>query len=341
MNKKILVTGSEGYIGSILVPLLIEKQYEVLGIDSCFYSEGNFTQEKRPLYKLIRKDIRDIEIEDLTNIHSIIHLAALSNDPLGMLDQDLTLEINYRTSVRLAELAKQAGVKRFIFSSSCSLYGQGQGLLTEESIPNPQTVYGKSKILAEQEISKLADENFSPIFMRNSTAYGISPRMRFDLVVNSLAGFAQTTNKIQILGDGTPWRPLVHIKDISGACIAALEAEKNIIHNEAFNVGDNEENYQVKTIAQQVQKQYPNCEIHIAQKNVGDTRDYQVSFNKLNTKLGFKISMNLEKGIKEIANAYRDFLDEETFDHRFYTRLKQIHYLLDQNILTNKLKYKV
>lgn len=341
--KKALVTGSEGYIGSVLVPILINKGYNVVGLDICYYSDGNLNNFKFPKYKIINKDLRDVELDDFkgSNYYAIIHLAALSNDPLGMLDEKLTFDINFKASVRLAELAKKAGVKRFIYSSSCSLYGKGNKLkLTEKSQPNPQTAYGKSKIMAEKEISKLADEKFSPIFMRNATAFGFSPRMRFDLVVNSLCGFAKTENEIKILGDGKPWRPLVHIRDIAGAMIKSLEVDRKIIHNQVFNVGDNKENYQIRQIAEEVKNEfYTKCNISIAKKDTGDTRNYNVSFDKLKNTLGFSTNWSLKDGIVELGEEYKKVsLNKNIFENRLYTRLKQIKHLLKEGVIDKSLR---
>ena len=341
-KNKILVTGSEGYIGSVLMPMLIDKGYDVVGLDTCYYSEGNLNNTQFPLYPLINMDIRDIKESDLSNKNysAIIHLAALSNDPLGMLDEQLTYDINYKATEKIAKLAKNVGIKRFIFASSCSLYGQGgDNALTEESPSNPQTAYGKSKVFAEQKISKLADDNFSPVFMRNATAFGFSPRMRFDIVVNSLSGFAKIDNEIKILGDGKPWRPLIHIKDISRSIIAVLKAKREIIHNQSFNVGDNNENYQIITIAEKVKGYFPNCNISIATKDAGDTRDYNVSFNKLNDALNFKCIWSLDKGIDELKCEYENSkLNRDKFEGRLYTRLKQINYLLENNFVDTKLR---
>lgn len=340
--KRVLITGSEGYIGSILVPMLIERNYSVTGIDTCFFSDGNISQSKLPRFDLIKKDIRDIEKKDFVNQNyfAIIHLAALSNDPLGMLDEKLTFDINYHASVRLAEIAKEVGIERFIYSSSCSLYGQGDGdALTENSPANPQTAYGKSKILAENDIMKLSNENFHPTFMRNATAFGYSPRMRFDLVVNSLVGYAKVENEIKILGDGKPWRPLVHLNDISQSMIKVLESRIDLIHNQIFNIGDNKENYRIKQIAEKVKELYPTCNINIAKKNAGDTRDYNVSFDKLNSILNFRSSFSLDDGIIELKRIFeRINLDKDIFEHRYYTRLKQINYLIDNNIIDNTLR---
>ncbi len=340
--KKILVTGSEGYIGSVLMPMLIESGYDVVGLDICFYSQGNLDKTVFPKYKLIKKDIRDIHINDLKNenYYAIIHLAALSNDPLGMLNEQLTYDINHLASVTLAKLAKQAGIERFIFASSCSLYGASDKVLTEKDKANPQTAYGKSKILAEEDISKLANEKFSPTFMRNATAFGFSPRMRFDIVVNSLTGYAKVENEIKILGDGTPWRPLVHVKDISAAMIHVLSSAKSIVHNQAFNVGDSGENYQIKTIAKHVKKAFPKCNISIGMDNAEDTRNYNVSFEKLNKKLNYRNIYSLDKGIDDLKLIYDNIKLKDDFYSRLYTRLKQINYLLDNNIIDNNLRLK-
>ena len=337
--RKILVTGSEGYIGSILMPLLITNGFTPVGLDVCYYSEANISKSFFPEYKLIIKDIRNFELSDLINenYEAIIHLAALSNDPLGMLDENLTFNINFQATVRMGEIAKKAGIKRFIYSSSCSLYGLGsKQLLNEESPPYPQTAYGKSKILAENGLSELADNNFSPVFMRNATAFGLSPRMRFDLVVNSLCGFAKIDNEIKILGDGKPWRPLVHIHDIASAMINSLNQPKDKIHNQAFNVGSNSENYQILTIAEKVKERYPGCNISVAMKDAGDSRDYNVSFDKINKVLSFSVSRTLSDGINELADCFRKInLDPEVFHNRLYNRLKQIQYLRDNNIINN------
>ena len=330
--KKIIVTGSEGYIGSILCPMLVNNNYNIIGIDNCYFSEGNLNNASFIHYPLIKKDIRDIEPDDLIgkDINAIVHLAALSNDPLGFLDEELTYDINYHSTVRLAEIAKSIGINNFIFASSCSLYGQSDSILTEDSPSNPQTPYGKSKILAEKELYKMANDSFSPTFLRNATAFGISPRMRFDIVVNNLSGFAKVDREIKILGDGKPWRPLVHVKDICRAIIATLDGKRELIHNQSFNIGDNNENYQIKTIAKKVKDHFKDCHISIAQQDAGDTRDYNVSFDKVNETLGFYSEWSLDRGIKEIKDVYTAVeLNNEKFNNRLYTRLKQINYLIE------------
>lgn len=337
--KNILITGSEGYIGSVMVPFFLEKGFKVTGLDSCFFSEGNLNHTYLPKYKLIKKDIRKVELSDLDSIDAVIHLAGLSNDPLGMLNENLTYDINYHASVRLAELAKSAKIDRFIFSSSCSLYGKGEGkALTEEGAQNPQTAYAKSKVLTEEALVKLADKNFCPTYMRNATAYGISPRMRFDLVVNSLSGFAHATNEIKIMGDGTPWRPLVHVKDITKAFYLALTADRNKVWNQAFNVGKSSENYQIKSIAEVVKMRYPTCDIKIMQKDAGDSRDYNVSFDKIEKTLGFINDWTVPQGVDEAKACFSLVkMNNDLFNHRFYTRLTQIQFLLENKKINSEL----
>jgi nucleoside-diphosphate-sugar epimerase len=339
--KKILVTGSEGYIGSILMPMLIERDFIVSGCDPGFFSEGNLIGTTYHSYEMIKKDMRDLTEDDLDGYDAIVSLAAMCNDPLGELLEELTYDINYHSTIKLAKIAKNAGVKRFIYSSSCSLYGEGGNkVLTEEDKPNPITAYGKSKILAENELLKLSDSDFSTVSLRNATAHGISPRMRFNIVVNSLTGFAKTTRLIQILGDGNPWRPLVHIKDISGVIIKVLESDKRIIHNQIYNVGDHAENYQIKEIAEHVKAYYPDCNITIAQKQSSDTRNYTVSFEKLNKQLGYHCKYTMDMGIKEMFDCYEMIdLDEETFNHRMYSRLKQMKFLLETKLVNENLRW--
>jgi len=339
--KHILVTGSEGYIGTVMIEELIANGFKVTGLDSCFFSNGNIDNSQRVKYNLIKKDIRNIELTDLKNqnYYAIIHLAALSNDPLGTINEQLTYDINYHASVKLAKLAKLAKIKKFIFSSSCSLYGDGKGkILNENSSSNPQTPYGKSKILAEQEISKIASNNFSPIFMRNATVFGFSPRMRFDIVVNNLTAYSKVENKIKILGDGQPWRPLVHIKDICKSFITVLNAPIEKIHNQAFNIGSSDENYQIKVIAQHIQA-INNCKIIVAKKNLEDSRDYNVCFDKLKNELNFTIDFTLDLGIIELFKKYNAISLDSDFYHRYYTRLDQIKYLINNKEINKELEW--
>src|SRR6266436_5411573 len=261
---RILITGHKGYIGTVMAPLLADAGHEVVGLDSDLFEHCTFGEAPRE-FPSIRKDLRDVEAADLKGFEAVIHLAGLSNDPLGNLNPSLTYDINHHASVRLARLAKEVGVARYLFSSSCSTYGAaGDKILDETAEFNPVTPYGRSKVLVEQEVSQLASPEFSPVFLRNATAYGVSPRLRFDLVLNNLTAWALTTGRVFIKSDGTPWRPIVHIEDISRAFLAALEAPREVIHNQAFNVGRTEENYQIRDLAQIVKETVPGCTIEFA-----------------------------------------------------------------------------
>lgn len=338
----ILVTGNNGYIGAVMTRVLQERSYEVLGIDNNYFEGCELYSSEQP-YKQIVKDIRDINEKDLEGVEAIIHLAALSNDPLGEINPPATHEINYIASVKLAELAKNLGVSRYIFSSSCSLYGiaSGEETLTEEGRLDPVTAYAKSKVGTEREISKLADDGFHPIFMRNPTVYGVSPNMRLDLVVNNLTASAVTTGKVSIKSDGTPWRPIVHVEDLCNAFLAALEAPVDKIHNEAFNVGINEENYQVKGIGEEVEKIVPDCSLEILNETGPGERTYRVDFSKINEWLPqFKPKWNLKKGIEELSQVYRDFeLSEEDLKSLKFFKVKWMKYLMESGKLDENFRW--
>jgi nucleoside-diphosphate-sugar epimerase len=289
------------------------------------------------------KDVRKVEKVDLQGFQAVVHLAALSNDPVGELNRDLTIDINYRATVRLAELARECGVERFIFSSSCSMYGKASDKPLDESADfAPQTAYAESKVLAERDLRKLATDHFSPVSLRNATAYGISPRQRFDLVLPNLSGFAYTTGEVRLQSDGTPWRPLVHIRDIAVAVLAALKAPRASIHNEAFNIGTNRDNYQIKQIAQAVQQGFPGSSITLAGKPTPDSRSYRVDFSKAEKTLaGFTPAWTIERGVEECGRAYKDIaLTKEQFESRLYTRLRQLRHLLDSGSLDERLYWK-
>jgi len=342
---KVLVTGHLGYIGSVLGPLLIERGHTVVGIDTGFFAT-NTTPQSIPsaLHKAYRLDVRQIELKHLEDIEGVIHLAALSNDPMGQLDPSLTDEINHRASVRLARLAREAGVSRFIFASSCSLYGAADtSKPVDETAPfNPVSAYAHSKVDAEAGISALADENFTPVFLRNATAYGLSPAMRFDLVANNLVGWALTTGTIKLLSDGSPWRPLVHVEDIARACIAALEAPKDAVHNQAFNVGRDDQNFQVWEIAEIVRQAIPGCKVELASDAEPDTRSYRVSFAKVAQNLpSFQPKWTLDAGVQQMVDFFQHRgLTPTEFQGGPFIRLAQLRHLLDTGQLDTKLYWK-
>ncbi|WP_445629175.1 NAD-dependent epimerase/dehydratase family protein [Nostoc sp. DSM 114167] len=327
---KILVTGTEGYIGSLLAPLLIQQGHEVIGLDTGFYKVGWLYNGTKLTAKTLNKDIRHITIEDLQGVEAIVHMAELSNDPLGQLAPDITYDINHKGSVHIAKLAKAAQIQRFVYTSSCSVYGFAtEDYVSEESAINPQTAYAKCKALVEQDVKLLADDGFSPTFLRNATAYGASPRMRFDIVLNNLAGWAWTIKEIKMNSDGTPWRPLVHLLDICKAIICTLEAPRDLIHNQIFNVGDTNSNYQVKQIAQIVAEVFTDCQLSFG-KHDPDNRSYRVLFDKINQNLpGFKCEWDAQRGAQQLYNVFQQIdMDRGTFESRGFTRLKQLEYLI-------------
>lgn len=338
---RILVTGHKGYIGPILTNMLQQEGYEPSGIDSDIFAECAF-DEKMPSIPELRKDIRDIEPRDLEKFDAVIHLAAISNDPIGNLNPDLTYEINHQASVRLARLARQAGVSRFLFSSSCSMYGAaGDDSLTEEAAFNPVTPYAHSKVLVESDVSQMAEENFSPVFLRNATAYGFSPRLRFDLVINNLVAYAYTAGLVYMMSDGTPWRPIIHIEDISRAFIAALKAPRHVIHNQAFNVGLNSENYRISELAEIVRDVVPDCRIEYAPGAGPDKRSYRADFSKIARLLPeFKPQWNARRGAEELYAAYRRFgLTRETFEGPQFKRIDHIKQLMAVGRLGSDLRW--
>jgi len=335
--KKIIVTGHNGYIGTQLTGMLSEQDYEVVGIDTNYFDKECAFYHSQPPLNVIKKDVRLINKKDLDGAYAICHLAALSNDPMGALNEQLTFDINYKASVRLAELAKKNGVEKFIYSSSCSLYGiaDGNSALDETAKFKPVTAYAKSKVFSERDILPLADENFSVTFLRNATAYGISPKLRLDLVVNNLIGWAITSGEIRILSDGSPWRPLIHAEDIARAFIAVIEAPKEKVNGQAFNTGQNKENYQVKDIAEMIGKIIPDCKIVITGEHGNDSRSYRVNFDKIKNSLPeFKPAWNLNNGIRQIFDSYKKLgIDNDRFNGRYFIRLKQLNYLLENGKL--------
>lgn len=330
---RVLVTGTDGYIGTMLAPALLERGHEIVGLDTGFYRSGWLFNGVRRLAPTINKDIRDITAEDLTGFDAVVHMAELSNDPLGQLHPDITFKINHQGSVHLAKLCKQVGISRFVYTSSCSVYGVGEPgeIKTETSQPNPQTAYAKCKVLVERDVSAMADDDFSPTFLRNATAYGPSPRMRFDIVLNNLSGLAWVTKEIKMTSDGSPWRPLVHILDIADAIGCALEAPRETVHNQIFNVGDSRENYQVREIAQTVGSVFPGCSVSFG-KNDADNRSYKVSFDKITNGLpGFQCSRTARMGAEQLLEVFeRVGMGREVFEGKEYTRLKQLQHLIAQ-----------
>jgi len=342
MSTRILVTGNQGYIGCVLVRMLLEQGYQVSGLDTGYYDGCDFGPPVATIPTL-RKDIRDVGPADLDGFAVVIHLAALSNDPLGELNPEWTEEINRGASLRLASLARQAGVERFLYASSCSIYGAGGGAeaLAEDAPLQPLSAYARSKVRSEQEISQLADDRFSPVFLRSATAYGVSPRMRFDLVLNNLVGWAFTTGRVCILSDGTPWRPIVHIEDIAQAFLVALAAARERVHNRAFNVGATNQNFQVRDIARVVQETVPGCVVEYAGTAGPDPRDYRVSFEWIRQELpAFSPRWTLESGSREIYEACRAAnLTPAQFQGPRYNRLKQLQSLLQQQALDPSLRW--
>jgi nucleoside-diphosphate-sugar epimerase len=339
---RVLVTGHQGYIGTVLVSMLLAEGDEVVGLDSDLFRNCTFGDGIAHI-PAVEKDIRDVQTSDLEGFEAVLHLAALSNDPLGDLNPELTYEINYRASIHLARLAKEVGVPRFIFSSSCSNYGAaGEKTIDENGDFNPVTPYGKSKVLVEEELNRLADSRFSPIFLRNATAYGVSPRLRFDLVLNNLVAWAYTTGRVHLKSDGTPWRPIVHIEDISRAFVAVLHAPPDLVHNQAFNVGRSDENYRIRELAEIVKETVPGCRIDYAQGAGPDKRCYRVNCSKLARRVPeFRPQWNARRGARQLYEAYRKIgVTLEEFEGPRFKRVDHIKRLLDSGELDSTLRWR-
>jgi nucleoside-diphosphate-sugar epimerase len=339
---KVLVTGHDGYIGCVLVPMLLEAGHEVVGLDSMLFRDCAFG-DPPPSVPVIEKDVREIEPEDLEGFEAICHLAAVSNDPLGNLNPESTYEVNYAAAARTARVAKAVGVERFVFSSSCSLYGAGpDGVALDETAEmNPITPYGESKVMAEEAIRRLADDGFSPTFLRNATAYGVSHRHRGDLVLNDLVALALTTGEVRLNSDGSARRPLVHIEDISRAFLAVLSARRELVHNEALNVGRTEENFKVRELAEMVRRAVPRSMVTLAEGAGPDKRSYAVSFDRIREVLpDYRPQWTVQAGVLELIWAYRRAgLTYEDFTSSRFKRILRVRQLQDAGLLGPDLQW--
>ena len=335
---KVFVTGVDGYIGVMMVPLLQRRGHEVVALDTGYYRDGCLYNGIEDFPAVHRRDLRHVNENDLDGIDAVVHLAELSNDPLGQHNPEITRGINHHASVRLADLAKRRGAKRFIYASSCSVYGAGKDdIKTEESPTNPQTTYAECKVMVERDVSGMADDDFSPTFLRNATAFGPSPRMRFDIVLNNLAGLAWTDRAIRMNGDGSAYRPLVHILDICDAVACALDAPRPVVHNQIFNVGQDSDNYRIKEIAEIVREVFPGCAVEFGPHGA-DSRSYRVSFEKIRTKLGFECKRNATIGAVQLYSLFKKIdMSKEVFNFRAFTRLRQLEYLLKLGQLDDQL----
>jgi nucleoside-diphosphate-sugar epimerase len=329
---RVFVTGVNGYIGAVLAPYLMERGLDVLGLDTGYYRDGWLYSDNRALARspaVLNKDLRQVSADDLRGCDAVAHLAELSNDPLGQNRPDVTHAINHRGSVGLAERAREVGIRRFVYTSSCSVYGAGTGEFLDETAPtNPQTTYAECKVRVERDVGAMAGDDFAPVFLRNATAYGPSPRMRFDIVLNDLSALAWTTQRIAMVSDGSPWRPLVHVLDICEAVYRALVAPEEAIRGRIFNVGHNDENYRVREIAAIVAAEFPGCEVTVGPSG-GDNRSYRVNFDRIHAELpGFRCRYTARDGARQLHELFtRLQMNPETYQFRAFTRLKQIRYL--------------
>ena len=341
MRQRVLITGHTGYVGSVMAPVFIDAGYDVVGLDTDYYGECTLVPDRLPV-PAIRKDLRDVTAEDLEGFDAIVHLAALSNDPIGNLNQAWTEEINHQASVRLATLAKQAGVARLLFSSSCIMYGMSEAaVVTEESPLDPKTAYARSKVNSERAIAQLAGGGFSPTFLRNGTIYGLSPRMRFDTVLNNLVGCAMTTGKVTLHSDGKPWRPVAHVQDIAQAFLRVLRAPVGLVHNQAFNNGEDRMNHQIIELAQTVARVVPGARLECLASPDADQRTYRTDFGKFARAFpDCRFRWTIADGAKELYDAFRAIgLRHEDFVDRRFTRLKWLRYLLDSGRLDQSLRW--
>jgi nucleoside-diphosphate-sugar epimerase len=340
---RVLMTGHAGYIGAVMIPMLLDEGHDVVGLDTDFFDQCTFG-EFSPSIETLHRDIRDIRLQDLQNFNAVIHLAAISNDPLGDMNPQCTFDINHHASVHLASLAREAGVERYLYSSSCSVYGSASpdDILDESADFAPVTPYAESKVLVERDVSAMANDDFSPVFMRNATVYGVSPRLRGDLVVNNLVGWALTTGHVMLKSDGTPWRPLVHVEDVCQAFASALNAPRESIHDQAFNVGRDGENYRIRSVAEIVQRAVAGSELSFEEGAGGDPRCYRVDFSKISAALpGYAPGWTVERGVMQLRDAFASIgITQEELEGPRYLRIKTILRLLEEGALDSDLRWK-